>query len=101
MNLLFLAPRLPLPPDTGAKIRTWNILKQLAKRFKVTLICFSFEKNDCEYVARLEAMGIQVKLIPAPIPNLFEKIATVLFNNIPYSIAKYNSGKMAQALFLL
>ncbi len=101
MNLLFLAPRLPLPPDTGAKIRTWNILKQLAKRFKVTLVCFSFEKNDNELVVRLENIGIQVKLVSAPQPMIFEKIILVLFNSIPYSIAKYSSSKMAQALSLL
>ena len=35
MRILFLAPRLPLPADTGAKIRTLNILKQLTKNFTV------------------------------------------------------------------
>ena len=31
MKILFLAPRFPLPADTGGKIRTLNILKQLAQ----------------------------------------------------------------------
>ena len=39
-NLLFLSHRLPWPPHNGAAIRTYNILKLLADRFDVTLLCF-------------------------------------------------------------
>jgi len=41
MRILFIAPRLPLPADTGGKIRTFNILKQLASRADVHLACIS------------------------------------------------------------
>ena len=46
MKILFIAPRLPFPVDTGAKIRTFNILKQLACFAEVELVCFSFEQDD-------------------------------------------------------
>jgi len=50
MNILFLAPRLPWPTDTGGKIRTFNLLKQIAKTHQVTLASFSFEDNDADFV---------------------------------------------------
>ena len=46
MNILFIAPRLPLPADTGGKIRTLNILRQLAQKARVHLACFSFDPHD-------------------------------------------------------
>lgn len=39
-RLLFLSQTLPHPPDGGVKIRTYNILRQLARTFDVTALCF-------------------------------------------------------------
>lgn len=39
-RLLFLAPNVPFPPDGGAKIRTYNILRLLSRAFDVTALCF-------------------------------------------------------------
>ena len=58
MRILFLAPRFPFPPDTGAKIRTWNILKQLAKRCKIDLLCYSFDPSDKNHMHELEKVGL-------------------------------------------
>lgn len=38
-RLLFLAHRMPWPPDKGEKIRGWNVLRHLAERFEVHLGC--------------------------------------------------------------
>ena len=94
-NILFLAPRLPLPADTGGKIRTVNILKQLAK---VHLLCFSFEKEDQEYVAEFKALGIQVTMVAMPASSLIDKVIAVLLSPIPFSIAKYNVPSMRQTI---
>ncbi len=97
MNILFLAPRLPYPADTGGKIRTLNILKQLAKWAEVTVVCFSFEKDDPTFARQLEKeIQVTIKLIAhEPIPFL-KKVETVLWAKQPFSIAKYNSAKMHQ-----
>ncbi len=97
-RLLFLAPRLPLPADTGGKIRTLNILKQLAKRFDIRLVCFSFSGDDRRLSKDIEAMGVPVTLIPAQETGVFAKIGHVLFNPQPYSIAKYRSPRMKAEL---
>lgn len=39
-RLLFLSHILPYPPDSGAAIRTFNVLKVLATAFDVTALCF-------------------------------------------------------------
>lgn len=40
-NLLFISDIVPYPPNTGIKIRTFNIIKQLSKEFNVYLIAFN------------------------------------------------------------
>lgn len=40
-RLLFLSQCLPYPPDSGVKIRGFNVLKQLRQAFDVTLLMFS------------------------------------------------------------
>ena len=53
-NILFLAPRVPYPLDTGAKIRTYNLLSYMASRHRVTLLCFQWNPDDEQYRAVLE-----------------------------------------------
>lgn len=40
-RLLLLAQTLPFPPDGGVHIRIFNVLKLLAQRYEVTLLCFT------------------------------------------------------------
>src|SRR5215469_10699737 len=39
-KLLFLSQGLPYPPDGGAKIRTYHILRLLSGAFDITALCF-------------------------------------------------------------
>ena len=45
-DLLFLAHRIPYPPNKGDKIRSWNILCHLSKRYRVHLGCFVDDPED-------------------------------------------------------
>ena len=101
MKILFVAPRLPLPADTGGKIRTLNILKQLAKYHQVHLACFSFDRNDEKFKKSLQEMGVKVTLVPFSEPSTLSKIACILLNTLPFSINKYYVYAMEQALVSL
>lgn len=39
-RLLFLSHRLPYPPHNGAAIRTYNVLRLLARHYDITALCF-------------------------------------------------------------
>jgi glycosyltransferase involved in cell wall biosynthesis len=42
---LFLSQTLPFPPDGGVKIRTYNILRLLARTYDITALCFYRNKS--------------------------------------------------------
>ncbi len=70
-KLLFLSQTLPYPPDGGVKIRTYHVLRQLARAFDVTALCFyrwkpgAHEPDVAEAVRALEGFG-RVEAFPIP-----------------------------------
>jgi sugar transferase (PEP-CTERM/EpsH1 system associated) len=57
-EILFLAHRIPFPPDRGDKIRSWHILKHLAGLGRVHLACFADDEADAAHLPALrEALG--------------------------------------------
>ena len=60
-DILFLAQRVPYPPDRGDRITTWNILQHfLQKGRRVRLACFLENSRDEAALAHLEGLGIDV-----------------------------------------
>jgi len=63
MKVLLLTQVLPYPPDSGPKVKTWNVLKYLAQRHEVTLV--SFVRGDqSDDIAHLEKYCHAVHTIP-------------------------------------
>jgi sugar transferase (PEP-CTERM/EpsH1 system associated) len=57
-EILFLAHRIPYPPDRGDKIRSWHVLKHLATLGRVHLACFADDEADAAHLPALrEALG--------------------------------------------
>lgn len=54
-NLLFLAHRIPYPPDKGDKIRTWNILRHLCRTHRVFVGALIDDRADWAHVPALAA----------------------------------------------
>lgn len=98
MNVLFLAPQFPLPADTGGKIRTFNILKQLSKYHKVHLLCFSFSAKDRDLLHLVEDLGVRATLVPLRDSSVITKSLKILLSPLPVSISKYRSARMRKAM---
>lgn len=57
-DILFLAHRIPFPPDRGDKIRSFHALRHLAGLGRVHLACFADDEADAAHLAGLrEAIG--------------------------------------------
>ncbi|MDE2229123.1 MAG: TIGR03087 family PEP-CTERM/XrtA system glycosyltransferase [Alphaproteobacteria bacterium] len=63
-DLLFLAHRLPYPPDKGDKIRSWPILRHLAARHRVHLGAFYDDPADAAHIPALEQICASVCALP-------------------------------------
>ena len=62
--LLFLCHRLPYPPDKGDKIRSFHILRELTRRYRVHLGTFVDDPADLAHLPALEALCASVHAVP-------------------------------------
>ena len=63
-ELLFLAHRFPYPPDKGEKIRSWNMIRHLAKTWRVHLGCLSVDGEDTRHLDAGRAVCAEVASFP-------------------------------------
>ncbi len=54
-DLLFIAHRIPFPPDKGEKIRSLNVIKHLSNRYRVHLGCLTAEPWETALLPELGA----------------------------------------------
>jgi sugar transferase (PEP-CTERM/EpsH1 system associated) len=59
-NLLYLCHRIPFPPNKGDKIRSFHILKELAKHYSISLGAFIDDENDIQYIDELKKYCVDV-----------------------------------------
>jgi len=63
-RLLFLAHRIPYPPEKGEKIRSWHMLRHLAERWEVDLGCLADDPADLAHLPVLRAVCRAVECRP-------------------------------------
>lgn len=99
MKILWIKAGGLVPLDTGGKIRSYHILRQLSRRHDVTLFTFYPEHaNDTH--ADLEAIFTRVILHPFCVPQpgtfgRFARYARHAFSREPYQIVKYCRPQVA------
>lgn len=92
--LLFLAHRIPYPPNKGDKIRSFNLLKQLTQDYRVCLGTFIDDLDDEYYVPTLQDMCQEVYLVHLK-PRLHKwKSLSGLITDEPLSLPYYRDNKM-------
>ncbi|WP_324780149.1 TIGR03087 family PEP-CTERM/XrtA system glycosyltransferase [Thiobacillus sedimenti] len=63
-GLLFLAHRIPYPPNKGDKIRSFHLLRHLSTRYRVHLGAFVDDPADWQYREALRPYCASVRLVP-------------------------------------
>jgi len=100
LKVLVIDEEVPLPPNSGKRIRTWNLLRRLAARHEVTLLCYG--DVDKPEIRELERAGIRVKVVaPSPEPlkwKLYLRLLQNLLSPLPFSVVKHYSNRFRQEL---
>ena len=60
-GLLFLAHRIPFPPNKGDKIRSFHLLRHLSTRYAIHLGAFVDDPDDWQYQEALKGSGMSEK----------------------------------------
>jgi len=96
MNLLFLAPRVPWPLDTGGKIRTYHMLKGLARVHHVTVLAFWDTEVERQGAGALADLGAEIEIVPRTL-DLRAKVLDMALgatSAMPINMRKYERAAM-------
>lgn len=101
LNVLVIDEDFPFPPDAGKRIRTWNLLRRLAARHNVTLLCYGVANSPA--IPALQSAGLNVHVVPSPVWaqagwRLYLGLFLNLFSPHPFSVDKHYSQQFQSAL---
>ena len=105
MKILWVKAGGLVPPDTGGKIRSYNILRELAHQHSVTFFSF-YAAHDNDLHPSLESVFDRVVCIPLQLPKP-KSLAEMrdygirLLSSQPYSITKYCRPEVRRKLHAL
>ena len=94
-SLLFLAHRIPYPPNKGDKIRSFNILKALARDYRICLGAFVDDDEDWQYQAELREYCSEV-FLQSLSPNKKYKALPGLLTGEALTLPYYRNRRMQQ-----
>jgi sugar transferase (PEP-CTERM/EpsH1 system associated) len=102
MKILWVKAGGLTPPDTGGKIRSYHILRELASRHAVTFFSF-YAEHPGDTHPRLTEVFKRVVCIPLQIPIPRSRgeafhFARYMFSPLPYTVAKHSQRKVKAAL---
>lgn len=98
MKILFLAHRVPYPPDKGEKIRAYHELRFIAARHDVHLFAFADGKERDVALPALSKLCQRVHLEDLPKHVATLKAMTSLLTAKPFTNAYFFSNRLATAI---
>jgi glycosyltransferase involved in cell wall biosynthesis len=99
MRVLVVSKMAPWPPDSGGRVRLWNLLRRLSAHAEVMVVAFG---EDDRAVDQARAAGFDLLLVPPPkrpsgVIGLLRRVAGSLWGP-PTEVAHWKSDAMTQAL---
>jgi len=100
LKVLVLDEEIPYPPNAGKRIRTWNLLRRLARSHSICLL--SYGRLDSAATEAVKNAGIRSCLVEPPQNStswrLYPHVLLSLLSPHPYSVVKHYSSRFEKKL---
>src|SRR5262245_51933655 len=96
MRILWLKTDLLLPLDKGGKLRTWHLMRHLAKRHEITYLAFAEPDQPAADIAGMAEVACRVETVTRSEPakgtwRFYADAALHVVDPLPYAVGKYRS----------
>ncbi len=105
MHVVIVSEELPYPPNSGFRIRTFQLVSRLASRHRITFVCHRNadlgELRQAEVV--FHNLGINTVVVDRSLrskkgPVFYGRLAANLASSLPYSVQSHLSAELHKAL---
>jgi sugar transferase (PEP-CTERM/EpsH1 system associated) len=103
MRILWLKSDLLLPLDKGGRLRTWHLMRHLAKQHDITYLAFCEPQQTPADAAGMREVCAEVIAIPRKESTkgswrFYAEVAGHLLSPLPYAVGKYRSRAFERKL---
>jgi sugar transferase (PEP-CTERM/EpsH1 system associated) len=98
MRILYLAHRIPYPPNKGEKIRAFHQIRLLSRKHTVHLACLIDEKEDLQHVKALAKYCASVDAVYRGRTSARGLSLLTLLTSRPLSVMPFYSRKLAKKI---
>jgi sugar transferase (PEP-CTERM/EpsH1 system associated) len=98
VKILYLAHRIPYPPNKGEKIRTFHQIQQLARRHPIHLYSFVDDPNDLAGASKLRESCASVEVVYRGQARTFLLAAAAFLKRSPFSVSLFYRKALAETV---
>jgi len=98
VKILYLAHRIPYPPNKGDKIRSFHEIEYLSREHELHLVAFCDRREDLRYAKRLEDYCGSVTLVPTNRFIQTVRAAASMIAGGPFTLGYFSSRGMKRAV---
>src|SRR6185312_15159252 len=103
MRILWLKSDLLLPLDKGGRLRTWHLMRHLARRHRITYLSFADQQLPAAQRDDMSEVCAELVTVPreerpkAGLP-FYASVARSLVDPVPYAVGQYRSRAYREAV---
>lgn len=97
-KLLFLTSRVPWPLEKGDKLRAWYQLRELSKRFEITLACIQEGPLHPEAEKQLGQYCAEMHFYPMTRGEMVMNMLSAIFTKLPMQVAYFYSKNVQEKI---
>jgi len=99
MKILMLTPYLPYPPSSGGQVRSYNLIKNLASKHKITLFSLIKDEGERKYAQELEKYCQKIRIFKRPAkPWTLKNILRTVLGFYPFLVVRNLSSGEKKAV---
>src|SRR5437764_14677275 len=105
LRVAVLDEELPFPLTSAKRIRTFNLLRRLADRHRITVLCHRNPdpREAAAADAAFRSLGVETVVVdravpPKSGPGFYARLAGNLLSPLPYSVSSHASPALAEAV---
>lgn len=102
MRILYLSSRSPYPPNCGHALRTYNLIREAAKRHEISLVSYVLNGEEAESIHEMAGICREVIALPVPVnrsrTSLYAGLFRNLFSDRPFLADKYGTSLMTRTV---
>jgi polysaccharide biosynthesis protein PslH len=95
MRVLWISPKLPYPPESGDKLRQFNLIRKLSSKTEISLIAFTLTKQEEDFAGHMNSFCPRVKTFYFHGLSNVQRIRSIVTSTNPYYVARYQNADVS------